>query len=552
MNETIPVPVTTAAPTDRKYLLERIGEAAVVQVYADALPRSAAPREDADLAPRPGRDRRARHLLRPALRPQPRDARRPRSDRHAPAGIDPATLDEITRYTKLFWINTGPYNNLTARKFVLTCTAGALAAAAHAAVRNGAVFPAAGGRDARRAPRAPEADVLRSRRRSRRHQQDAARRQGHRHRQREQPLRRPHAAGSRGVRGEIPAQFATRHARRRAGRGGVPGGRPVRRADRSDRPSPRGGDSVCDRVHGRARCARSSRSTAAEKRPIARRTTSPGCRTRRRRSTRSTASSRCISTRGASKARGKRSCSTSTRRRPRRYGRSRNRRSGSKTTCRGIPSTARKAFAGSPPTPSTWSSRRETRVRSRRSASTSPTTRRFASSTAASRCRSRTSTRPTTDRRCRSSAASSAGRRRKPQRSNRWNAFAGELTTNMHEVIGHGSGKVAERLNGNPQSALREQFSAIEESRADLVALYFLPDPKLVEFGIVPAGRARRHRQDGVRKLHAQRARAAAACARRHRHRRRSHAQPPDDRALADGQHHGDRRADAATARRFT
>jgi dipeptidyl-peptidase-3 len=62
------------------------------------------------------------------------------------------------------------------------------------------------------------------------------------------------------------------------------------------------------------------------------------------------------------------------------------------------------------------------------------------------------------------------------------------LTTNMHEVIGHGSGKVAERLNGSPQTALREQFSAIEESRADLVALYFLPDPGLVEFGLVPAG----------------------------------------------------------------
>ena len=36
-----------------------------------------------------------------------------------PSGIDPATLAEIQRYTKLFWINTGPYNNLTARKFVL-------------------------------------------------------------------------------------------------------------------------------------------------------------------------------------------------------------------------------------------------------------------------------------------------------------------------------------------------------------------------------------------------------------------------------------------------
>jgi dipeptidyl-peptidase-3 len=71
------------------------------------------------------------------------------------------------------------------------------------------------------------------------------------------------------------------------------------------------------------------------------------------------------------------------------------------------------------------------------------------------------------------------------ERATRWNAFAGELTTNMHEVIGHGSGKVSERLNGNPQTALKEQFSAIEESRADLVALYFLPDRKLVEFGLV-------------------------------------------------------------------
>jgi dipeptidyl-peptidase III len=72
------------------------------------------------------------------------------------------------------------------------------------------------------------------------------------------------------------------------------------------------------------------------------------------------------------------------------------------------------------------------------------------------------------------------------ERAKRWNAFASALTTNMHEVIGHGSGKVAERLNGNPQAALKEQFSAIEESRADLVALYFLPDPQLVALGLVP------------------------------------------------------------------
>jgi dipeptidyl-peptidase-3 len=70
-------------------------------------------------------------------------------------------------------------------------------------------------------------------------------------------------------------------------------------------------------------------------------------------------------------------------------------------------------------------------------------------------------------------------------RATKWNAFAGELTTNLHEVIGHGSGKIDERLNGNPQAPLKEQFSALEEARADLVALYFLPDPKLVEVGLL-------------------------------------------------------------------
>jgi dipeptidyl-peptidase-3 len=71
------------------------------------------------------------------------------------------------------------------------------------------------------------------------------------------------------------------------------------------------------------------------------------------------------------------------------------------------------------------------------------------------------------------------------KRAEKWNAFAGELTTNMHEVIGHASGRVEERLNGRPQTALKEQYSALEEARADLVALYFLPDPKLVEIGLL-------------------------------------------------------------------
>ena len=62
-------------------------------------------------------------------------------------------------------------------------------------------------------------------------------------------------------------------------------------------------------------------------------------------------------------------------------------------------------------------------------------------------------------------------------RAEKWSSLAGELTTDLHEVIGHGSGKIAEHLKGSPQSLLKEQYSALEESRADLVALYFLPEP---------------------------------------------------------------------------
>ena len=74
------------------------------------------------------------------------------------------------------------------------------------------------------------------------------------------------------------------------------------------------------------------------------------------------------------------------------------------------------------------------------------------------------------------------------ERDERWSVFTAELTTNMHEVIGHGSGRIDARLAGNPHAFLREHFSALEEARADLVGLYFLADSKLVELGLVPAG----------------------------------------------------------------
>jgi dipeptidyl-peptidase-3 len=72
-------------------------------------------------------------------------------------------------------------------------------------------------------------------------------------------------------------------------------------------------------------------------------------------------------------------------------------------------------------------------------------------------------------------------------RALRWAAFAGELTTNLHEVIGHGSGLVEPSLGGMPEASLKEQYSTIEEARADLVALYFVADPAMVAFGLVAA-----------------------------------------------------------------
>ena len=72
-------------------------------------------------------------------------------------------------------------------------------------------------------------------------------------------------------------------------------------------------------------------------------------------------------------------------------------------------------------------------------------------------------------------------------RAKKWGGFSQELTTEMHEVIGHGSGRMADGVTAAPHLLLKEQFSAIEESRADLVALYFLPDPKLAELGLLQA-----------------------------------------------------------------
>ncbi len=71
-------------------------------------------------------------------------------------------------------------------------------------------------------------------------------------------------------------------------------------------------------------------------------------------------------------------------------------------------------------------------------------------------------------------------------RAQRFGTFSAELTTDMHEVIGHASGKQADGKS-NPQALIKEHFSALEEGRADLVGLYFIADPKLVEIGVIAA-----------------------------------------------------------------
>jgi dipeptidyl-peptidase-3 len=486
MDETIPVPVTTAAPTDRKYLLERIGEAAVVQVYADAF--NDLPLREKTLiwhlgqAAIAGRDiyydQRYAHSL------EMRDVLEAIVTH--PVGIDGTTLDEITRYTKLFWINTGPYNNLTSRKFVLACSAAALAEAAQVAARNGAVFPQREGEtlDAllerlrpmlfdpdvdpavtSKTPRAGKDIVTASANNlyvgltlqdlegfkekyplnSRLVMRDGAlveevyRVGGRYGAQIEAIVHHLEAA--------IP--FAT-ESMAHALRALVAFYRSGEEADREaydiawvqDKVSP------VDTINGFVEVYLDARSIKGAWEALVFYVNQE-----------KTAQIRTIAEQAQwfedhmpwdPKYR--------------------------KEGVHGVTANAIDVVIetgdSGPITPVGINLPNDQTIREQygsKSVSLSNVNEAYDRSTLPE-FRSEFCWTP-----------------EEAERSNRWNAFAGELTTNMHEVIGHGSGKVAERLNGNPQSALREQFSAIEESRADLVALYFLPDPKLVEFGIVPA-----------------------------------------------------------------
>ena len=72
------------------------------------------------------------------------------------------------------------------------------------------------------------------------------------------------------------------------------------------------------------------------------------------------------------------------------------------------------------------------------------------------------------------------------ERNHKYSALESLLHTDMHEVIGHASGQINPGV-GTPKETLKTYSSTLEEARADLVALYFVLDPKLIELGLIPS-----------------------------------------------------------------
>ncbi len=71
--------------------------------------------------------------------------------------------------------------------------------------------------------------------------------------------------------------------------------------------------------------------------------------------------------------------------------------------------------------------------------------------------------------------------------SKKYGSLASNVHTDLHECLGHGSGQL---LPGTSSEALRNYQSTLEESRADLFALYYIMDPKLLELNVLPSADA--------------------------------------------------------------
>ena len=482
-----PAPATTTPSTavDRTYLVERIGEAAVVQLYADGfgdlplrektlvwhLAQAAIAGRDIFYDQRYAHNLEMRDLLEAIV--THRD------------GIDAATFDAIEQYTKLFWINTGPYNNLTARKFVLTCTPAAFAAAAHLAARHGATLPLAPGETidallARLEPMFfdPQCDPSVTSKTPREGTDIIT-------------------ASANNLYADVTMSdlggFEERHPlnSRLVKRDG-------RLVEEVYRIGGRYGTQIAAIVeHLQAAIPFATEAMAAALRALIAFYTTGDERDREaydiawvhdQTSPVDTINGFVEVYLDARSIKGAwealvyyvNQAKTSQIRTIAQHAQwfedrmpfdPKYRKEGVKgITANAIDIVVETGDAG-PVTPVGINLPNDQAIRERygsKSVSLSNVTDAYDRSTLPE-FRTEFSWTP-----------------EEAERATKWSAFAGELATNMHEVIGHGSGKVDARLKGNPQAALKEQFSAIEESRADLVALYFLPDRQLVELGLVP------------------------------------------------------------------
>ncbi len=73
---------------------------------------------------------------------------------------------------------------------------------------------------------------------------------------------------------------------------------------------------------------------------------------------------------------------------------------------------------------------------------------------------------------------------REKRLAEKYGYLAGNVHTDLHECLGHGSGKM---LTGVSVAVLKNYYSTLEEARADLFALYYMMDDRLVELGIIPS-----------------------------------------------------------------
>jgi dipeptidyl-peptidase-3 len=477
-------PAANAAPADRKYLVERVDDAAVVQLYADGFSRL--PLKEKTLiwhlyqAAVAGRDifydQRYAHNL------EMRDVIEAIVSH--PNGVDPKTLGEVQRYTKLFWINTGPYNNLTAQKFVVTTTPEAFAAAAHAAEKSGATFPVANGEtldqlltrlrpmffDATVDPMVtaktppPGKDIITASANnlySGVSSKDLA------------GLHERYPLNSRIVRRDGKVVEEVYNATGRYGKSitGIIG--------HLEAAIPFASDPMAKALRALVTFYRTGETADREAYDIAwvQDKASPV-------DTINGFIEVYLDARGIKGAweglvfyvNQDKTSEIQKLARDAQWFEDRMpwdpkyRKQGVQgITANAIDVVIETGDSG-PVTPVGINLPNDQTVRERygsKSVSLTNVNEAYDKSTLPA-FRSEFAWTPD-----------------EANRAAKWNALAGELTTNMHEVIGHASGKIAERLKGSPQNVLKEQYSALEEARADLVALYFLPDPKLVELGLI-------------------------------------------------------------------